>query len=425
MKKFNTTGPCIPKKHYMVDMSKQLDDIRRLVLEGAYFTVNRARQYGKTTLLAALARLLEQECIVVSLDFQKFSESCFEEENSFCRAFAAEFYEEAKHAVADTYLKKLDDLEKDIHLDLRILFRRLMGFCAESQKPVVLIIDEADSATNNQVFLDFLAQLRSGYLDRELKHREAFQSVILAGVYDVRNMKRKIRPNEEHRVNSPWNIAADFDVDLSFTIDGIAQMLLSYEKDYATGMDRLKMAGYLYDYTSGYPFLVSRLCLLMDEKVSRMEGITSKKEAWTPAGFQEAVRMILAEKSPLFDSMTGKLEEYRDLDKMLRTLLFTGKNIAYNPDDEAVGMAVMFGFVKVQEGYAVIANRIFETRLYNRYLAAGEVQSTGIYKAALLDKNKLFIQNGHLNMERVLERFVQHFEDLYGDRDEAFYEDII
>lgn len=77
-----------------------------------------------------------------------------------------------------------------------------------SKKRVVLLTDEVDSAINNQVFLDFLAQLRGYYLNRDLK--PALWSVILAGVYDVRNIKRKIRPDGEHKMNSPWNIAADF-----------------------------------------------------------------------------------------------------------------------------------------------------------------------------------------------------------------------
>ena len=31
MKEFNTTGLCNPKKHYMVDISNKLDDIKKLV----------------------------------------------------------------------------------------------------------------------------------------------------------------------------------------------------------------------------------------------------------------------------------------------------------------------------------------------------------------------------------------------------------
>lgn len=74
---------------------------------------------------------------------------------------------------------------------------------------------------------------------------------------------------------------------------------------------------------------------------------------------------------------------------------------------EAADLTVMFGFVKVQDSNVVIANRIFETRLYNRYLSDSAVQSTRIYKAALQDKSQ-FVKDGRLDMERVLERFVKH-----------------
>lgn len=54
MKEFNVTGTCIPQKHYMVDTSGKIDQIVRMVEKGNYFTINRARQYGKTTTLASL-----------------------------------------------------------------------------------------------------------------------------------------------------------------------------------------------------------------------------------------------------------------------------------------------------------------------------------------------------------------------------------
>ena len=38
---------------------------------------------------------------------------------------------------------------------------------------------------------------------------KTFQSVILSGVTDVRHLKNKIRDDDRHKVNSPWNIAAD------------------------------------------------------------------------------------------------------------------------------------------------------------------------------------------------------------------------
>lgn len=86
---------------------------------------------------------------------------------------------------------------------LRELFVRLSKICKNVSKPIVLMIDEVDSASNNQVFVDFLAMLRGYYLER--KEKPAFHSVILAGVYDIKNLKLKIRPQEEHKYNSPWN----------------------------------------------------------------------------------------------------------------------------------------------------------------------------------------------------------------------------
>ena len=56
------------------------------------------------------------------------------------------------------------------------------------------MIDEVDNASNNQVFLDFLAQIRAQYIERDIQ--PTFQSVILAGVYDIKNLRRKIRPDE-------------------------------------------------------------------------------------------------------------------------------------------------------------------------------------------------------------------------------------
>ncbi|HBA97633.1 MAG TPA: 9-O-acetyl-N-acetylneuraminate esterase, partial [Lachnospiraceae bacterium] len=69
--------------HYMADISRQISEIRLLVDEGCYFTINRARQYGKTTTLAALAKILSDDYLVINLDFQAFGSSSFENENKF------------------------------------------------------------------------------------------------------------------------------------------------------------------------------------------------------------------------------------------------------------------------------------------------------------------------------------------------------
>ena len=79
--------------------------------------------------------------------------------------------------------------------------------------------------------------------------------------------------------------------------------------------------------------------------------------------------------------MIGKLNDYPELNEMLKELLFTGKSIAYNADDPAVDMAEMFGFIRNHQGVIAVANRIFETRLYNMFLSAADCQKHEIYKA--------------------------------------------
>ncbi len=236
-----------------------------------------------------------------------------------------------------------------------------------------------------QVFLDFLAQLRAYYLDRDTT--PTFQSVILSGLYDIRKLKRKIRPDSEHKQNSPWNIAAEFDVSMSFTKNDIAGMLIQYEADYHTGMDTEGLADLIFDYTAGYPYLVSRLCKLLDEKISGSSQFKDKTDAWTKDGLMEAVKLLLNESNALFQSLTGKVRDYPVLRTTLYELLFTGKQVQYNELNEYIEIAAMFGFVKNVNGSAVISNRIFETVLYNWFISE-EFMDSKMYDAGVQGKNK-------------------------------------
>ena len=77
MKTFNTAAVCIPEKHYMVDLTGRVAEIRRLVDAGKYFTINRARQYGKTTTLEALQRGIENDYLVLNLSFEGITHENF------------------------------------------------------------------------------------------------------------------------------------------------------------------------------------------------------------------------------------------------------------------------------------------------------------------------------------------------------------
>ena len=121
------------------------------------------------------------------------------------------------------YVKKLNESNKDIG------------------KPIVLLVDDADEYGNQLRFISFLGFLRNNYLEREkFGQKSTIHSVILACKQDIRNIV--VYDSFGDRVkNSPWNIAADFNVDMTFHPEEIAQMLGDYENDTHTGMDE----GYL------------------------------------------------------------------------------------------------------------------------------------------------------------------------------------
>lgn len=447
---FNITADCKPSLHYMVDITDRLEQIKKMIDAGQYFTINRARQYGKTTILRALAKYLVQDYVVVSLDFQLMSHKDFAEEGVFVKAFSEAVLRKVsgEGAMPAQIRRELQELIGDSQqAALSRLFEILSIWCRISKKPIVLVIDEVDSASNNQVFLDFLSQLRGYYIDRDVT--PAFQSVILAGVYDIKNIKRKIRSDEDHKNNSPWNmregneenesllsfddcprdhkepapydIAAKFRVDMSFSQKDITGMLEEYEKDYHTGMDIDTMAGLIYDYTAGYPYLVSWLCKCIDEDISGSRDFPDRRSAWTKAGFLEAEKLLLNDKNTLFESLVNKLTDYPELKNVLYELLFTGKAIPYNPLNKYIETAEMFGFIKNENGSAVISNRIFEAVLYNLFISE-EYMDSKIYDAGLREKNQ-FVSGGHLDMRRVLEKFVETFQYLYGDQNESFLEE--
>ncbi|MDO4329796.1 MAG: ATP-binding protein [Lachnospiraceae bacterium] len=423
-KVFNVNGACRSNRHYMVDLKSRLEEIKGMIDAGEYFTINRARQYGKTTTLRSLADFLKKDYQVVSLDFQNIESVEFANGSTFVHALAREINKRIRRFpdVPEEVREKIIQLADNVERTARMaeLFACFSQWCEQTEKPLVLIIDEVDKAANNEVFVDFLAQLRAGYLDRD--EIPTFQSVILAGVYDVRSIRRKIRPDDAHKENSPWNIAADFLVNMSFSADDIAGMLKQYEADYHTGMDISQISCLIYEYTSGYPYLVSRLCKLIDEKLSGSKDFPGRSSAWTKEGFFEAEKMLVKEDNTLYQSLIQKLKLYPELKTVLYELLFKGKPIPYAATNDYMKDAAMFGFIKNKNDTAVISNRIFEAVLYNNFISE-EFATNKMYSAGVQEKNQ-FIVGGHLDVRRVLEKFVETFDYLYGDQDEVFLEDV-
>ena len=420
MRRFNVTGLCVPEEDYMVDISGKIEQIKKLVDDRSYFTINRARQYGKTTVLAGLERALQDEYLVISISFEGLDHESFESPKNFCQVFLKLARKALMFTTAPTEYRE-SWLDNNVS-SFQDLSEHIAKMCKLGEQDwnhkVVLMIDEIDKTSNNRVFLNFLGMLRNKFLARKNRKDHTFHSVILAGVYDIKNIKLKIAGEETHSTttvegkmyNSPWNIAADFDIDMSFCPAEIATMLVEYESDNNTGMDIPAIADEIFSFTSGYPFLVSRICQRIDQ---------AHHKKWTPHGVRDAVQIIMNEENTLFDDMSKNLENNRDLYKYLYNLLFLGMESGFNYDNPVIKLGFMYGYLKKSDNNrAVVANKIFDIRMHDYFLSkntTSKMLSTGVLQHDV-------VKDGRFDMALCLRKFATHFAEVWSDRDAEFIE---
>ena len=440
MKEFNTEATCIPDLHYMVDISDKIQQIEKMIAHGDYFTINRARQYGKTTTMSVLFRKLQNQYLMVRMSFEGVGDTFFKSDYLFVWNFIKRMGKSLKKANAMQELieswNNIENFSKDDDA-FEYLGDKITTLCDMSDKEIVLMVDEVDKSSDNQVFLHFLGMLRNKYLDYKDDGDATFKSVILAGVYDIKNMKLKLRPDEEKKYNSPWNaregnepsesllsfgdcprdhrefapydIAVDFEVDMSFSPKEIATMLQEYEDDHYTGMDITAMSEEIYKYTNGYPYLVSWLCKWMDKNM---------QNAWNSNSVQLAIKGLLNSKNnTLFGSLRSNIENNTQLKDLIFRILYEGEAFMYNHANPVIELGEMFGIFINKNDYVCISNKIFEIYLYNYSISVMQLQED---KTPVVRER--FIDNGKLNIVRVLQKFQELMKAEYRQEDETFLE---
>lgn len=383
-KRFNSTGVCVPRKHYMVDISNKLNEIKTLIDNEFYFTINKPRQYGKTTTLSQLKKLLFDEYLMVNISFEGGLCKAFEDEKVFSNKFLKLMFQSIKGEI-EKNIELVQVLNSEVE-DLDELSDAITKFIRLSDKEVVLLIDEVDQSSNNQLFLSFIGMLRKKYLSREVEEDYTFKSVILAGLYDVKSLKLKFRKDQESKYNSPWNIAVDFEVDMSFSPVEISTMLKEFSVDNNVEINVEEISKELYFFTGGYPYLVSRLCQIIDEKIN-----TSGNEKWKAELVQNAAKIIIAEKNTLFDTMIKNLENNEVLYNYIEDIIIRGIEKSFNNDNPLIEIGITYGYFKNIDGKVAIANKIFGERIYNYMVSKLENNYSKMdsynFKAGFLESN--------------------------------------
>ncbi len=418
-KKFNLTGWCNSKRHFMADISGKVAQVMEMVEDGDYFIINRPRQYGKTTMLKTIDKVLSKapEWLVFSISFEGISSEEYLSEASFCRSFLHLLYKQMvrrEETIYAEFIKKEAEKAKTL-TNLSDFITLLVN---KIDKRLILLIDEVDKSSNNQLFLDFLGILREKYLERDFETEQTFHSVILSGVHDIKTLKLKLGSAEESKLNSPWNIATVFNVAMELQITEIIPMLTDFGADRKIQINTLEVARELFHFTAGYPFLVSALCKIIDEEllVQEAQKEVTKKEVAT------AAKMLIQRSNVNFDSLKKNLLNNEGLYNLVFDVLINNELYPYTVHDPLIELGLVYGIFrknKPNDAALKIHNRIYSEVIY-------ELMSSTMLRKIRAEKynspQSYLLANNQLNMEKVISKFQAFQREEYTKRDRDFLE---
>ncbi|KJJ84395.1 ATPase domain protein, prokaryote domain protein, partial [Candidatus Omnitrophus magneticus] len=344
---FNTTGFCMPERHYMIDPLRNQKIIFDLIDKTQYFTIHAPRQTGKTTLLHELAHRLNKEGNYIS--------TVFSVENAgyksiplpeAMRTIIESLYEESSKFLPNNELPpKLTGYKKSHNL----LYMYLSAWAKQMKKPIVLLLDEIDSLYDD-VLVSVLRQLRNGFQGRP-KH---FPSTIaLVGLRDVREYKTKVRPNEASLGSgSPFNIKAESILLGTFTKEDITELYNQHTKD--TGQIFSKeIVDRIYELTGGQPWLVNAVANEIVEKILKSD--YTKKI--TLAHAEEVKENLIARRDTHLDSLIDKLKEPRV--KNIVSAIINGDTLIYDTFNDDLLYVMDLGLIRKEKYDIVFSNEIY------------------------------------------------------------------
>ena len=417
-REFNLTGVCVQKLHYMADTTPQINEIFETLIErGKYFTITGGRQFGKTTTISLIYKELIKldDYLLIRTSFEGVGDTIYKDEKKFSEHFLMNLYYDTK--LRNEKIAEEFKVASKKMMNFKTLSDFITDFSEKKQKKIILIIDEVDKSLNNQIFLSFLGLLRDKYLLRKEDIDYTFHSIILAGVHDIKTIKIKLSEGEEEKLNSPWNIASNFDIDLSFRPHQIVTLLEDYLSEHPSiKIPKKDIAEKIYFYTHGYPFLVSLMCYIIAEKIIKKR----ESKNWTLEDVESAFEMIVypGYTTTLFDSISKNLINNQKLYKFISDIIIDNMYKPFALNNPNVLLANAYGIIKDNKGSCVMHNHIFEQRLYDLMLSIHLDNSD----SKILALNENFYKNNNLNFEFILQRFQKFFKENYSHDNESFIE---
>ncbi len=358
-------------------------ELYALIEKAQYFVIHAPRQTGKTTLLHALAHQINGE--------GKYTACVMSVEQAGVPSFGEEIANlrmvNALYAISDRFLSESERPPTPVH---PISYHDYLSSWSKSQpKPIVLLIDEADSLWDD-VMVSFLRQLRDGFQNRS----QGFpQSIALVGLRDIREYRLKARnDNPSLGAGSPFNVKAESFFLSTFSFEEVKSLLEQHTADTGQHFSKAVMDK-IFEFSGGQPWLTNALA---NEIVVKMLG-EDFTQTIQPEMVETAKERLIAARQTHLDSLADKLKEDR-VRKVVMAIV-SGDAPLYDDWDDSLRYCRDLGLIKNTRGEVVFANPIYReiiTRVLNSsfegIMIGQEIYQTPFYVRpdGSLDMDKLF-----------------------------------
>jgi hypothetical protein len=188
-----------------------------------------------------------------------------------------------------------------------------------------------------------------------------------------------------------------------------------YVRDTGVLMDTELMSFGLFRYTSGYPFLVSRLCKIMDEAI-----LPKKSEkSWTNEDLEWAIKWLIKENNTNFETQIKNLENNPALYQAVYDIAVDNDVRSFNIHNPITNLASIYGLFVDRGGFIAIHNRIYNEVILNYMIdKLEEIQISKVGRLGGGYRN----DDRTLNMVGVLKGFQAFMKVEYSKKDTFFLE---
>jgi hypothetical protein len=386
---FNTAGPSIPGEHYMIDPLQRIDlpEIENLIAQKRYFVLHAPRQTGKTTSLLALLDHLNKgsryrACYTNIQDAHSAGNDVTEGLRAVCSAIA--------NAALD-YLRddRLGAWVKEAWEDggaIAALRGLLARWCRNSDRPVVLMLDEIDTLVGNTLE-SVLLQIRAGYAQRP---RSFPQTIILCGLRDIQDYPILTK-------TSPFNILAESLRLGNFSSHETQALWLQHQEETGQQIDPAIFPE-LWEDTHGQPWLVNALG---NEVTWKDQELRNRSHPITLERYFQARERLIQTRSTHVSLLAYRLQE--DRVRPIISDILQGKTVETGYPAKDLRYVEDLGLIETRPEIR-IANRLYQ-EIIPRELTESIQQTFAQQTAWYIGSNR------RLDFPKLITAFQQYFRE--------------